>query len=750
MAIIGYFINLCAGVEADSVDVIICWVKYGGLETMKILLKVTVIIVAVLIAISLYLPVKPLRAQAPIEEVAGELADEPTPTPEDVSTEELVATAGLTVTGDIRSRDITWADLDYGDRRLSTDSSSARFTFDVPGDLVFLPGSFTKLVVSHTGGQTEKDATLRVNLNDHVLGIVQLTEENDDRGEIQLDISPEHLKTGSNDLNVSLAARDVCGSDELPAEAVLHSEGLIHLEYTIVPREPDLVLYPVPFFEQAFETSLVYFVLPDSPTPDDMTVAATISAGLGRYSRGEIQIGSVTPAELTSEIRDNYNLIVIGRPETNSFLAELPLPLSLERANVAPDHGILEEIESPWNPRRMVLVVTGKTDEGMFKAGAALNRQILFPSLKGQVVIVQALLDPPVDEFNPLQIDRTFEDLGYSDRVIYGARPTSQRFHFSMPTSWQMSENPSLTLRFTHSEVLSDSISTLDVGLNGVPVGSTLLDHDNTQDGLLEVELPSWLLRSGGNYIEVFVDMAIAGGDECLDATSHQAWTVINRHSNLHLPYESQPVELNLANMFQPLTDVPNLDDTYLALPGTLNSTERDALLNLAVRLGAAARGNYLALQAGWVDELTAELKQNYHIITIGQPSLNPLIREVNDSLPQPFVPDSNEPLQIHNPAVITFDPQRSIGFVQLLASPWNPDKALLIVTGTDSEGVTAAFDLLVNETGSLNGDLVVIEDEELHRIDTRPLRAERVVEDSLRTVRPDATVRVAQAERWW
>jgi len=311
-----------------------------------------------------------------------------------------------------------------------------------------------------------------------------------------------------------------------------------------------------------------------------------------------------------------------------------------------------------------------------------------------------------------------------------------------------MSDNPTLKLFFTHSETLSDTISTLSVRLNGVPIGSTLLDHSNSKDGLLEVELPSWLFKSGSNRIEVFVDMSM-GEDECLYWTSGQAWTVIGRNSTLHLSYEPQPAELDLANLFRPFTYEPDLSDTYIVLPETLGQTERDMLLNLAAQLGAAARGEYMALQVGQHNDLDSDLRPTYHIVTIGQPSTNPLIREINDFLPQPFLPGSDEPSQIHNPAIITFDPQRSIGFVQLAASPWNPNKALLVVTGTDSEGVTAAFDLLVNRTGELKGDLAMIEDENLITLDTRPLQVNKGGE-VLHVVQPDAPVLAALAERWW
>jgi len=647
-------------------------------------------------------------------------------------------------------QELTLAELGYDDRRLTVNFSSDWIYFYVPGDLAFVPGSYTRLILSHTAAQVEKPAALEVNINGHTLGTVQLTAENDTRDQIQWDIPPESLQTGRNTLKATLRTQwDPCDrSVLLPAEAVLHSEGLFHLAYEVVPREPDLALYPVPFFEAGFEPSVVYFVLPDSPAPDDLTVAATISAGLGRYSDGQIQARFVTPSELTDEIRDNHNLIVIGLPETNAFLSQLSLPLSLGQVGVADDHGILQEIASPWNPRLMVLAVMGRTYEGLFKAGAALNRQILFPGLKGSTAIIEELLDPSVSEAETPAIDKTFEDLGYDDKVVYGTRRTGQRFNFNLPASWQMFDNPSLKLLFTHSEVLSHTMSTLDVHLNDVPIGSTTLNQDNAKNGLLEVELPSWLLKGGGNRIEVFADMAL-GADECLFWASDQVWTVISRKSTLHLSYEALPVALDLANLFRPFSYESNLSDTYIVLPEVLDQTQRDMLLNLAARLGATVRGRYLALQVGRSNDLDSNARQAHHIVAIGQPSTNPLIREANDFLPQPFLSDSDEPAQIHNPAIITFDPQRSIGFVQLTASPWNPDKALLAVTGTDSEGVAAALDLLINSTGRLKGNLAMIEGESPITVDTHPLPVNRG-SATLHVIQPDTSVLITLAERWW
>lgn len=68
-----------------------------------------------------------------------------------------------------------------------------------------------------------------------------------------------------------------------------------------------------------------------------------------------------------------------------------------------------------------------------------------------------------------------------------------------------------------------------------------------------------------------------------------------------------------------------------------------------------------------------------------------------------------------------------SLGSVQLLASPWDDDQAMLVVTGSTDESVAWAMDALTDGTlsGSLTGDLVtIVREGEFQVIDTGGPRA--------------------------
>jgi hypothetical protein len=83
----------------------------------------------------------------------------------------------------------------------------------------------------------------------------------------------------------------------------------------------------------------------------------------------------------------------------------------------------------------------------------------------------------------------------------------------------------------------------------------------------------------------------------------------------------------------------------------------------------------------------------------------------VNDHLPQPFVPDSDllQPLAVDNVAFLP-DPKRDAGLLEIIASPWNENYSILAITGTTDAGFRLAYQTLLGETGSLKGNLAVIE----------------------------------------
>ncbi|MBI1880989.1 MAG: hypothetical protein HYR94_22645, partial [Chloroflexi bacterium] len=100
-----------------------------------------------------------------------------------------------------------------------------------------------------------------------------------------------------------------------------------------------------------------------------------------------------------------------------------------------------------------------------------------------------------------------------------------------------------------------------------------------------------------------------------------------------------------------------------------------------------------------------------YHVIAFGLPTRNPLIAMLNEQLPQPFVPGEDNLRQEVGSVVYRLPQGFSLGLLQALPAPWNPQKSILVVTGTSLEGMQWALNTLTNDLlyYELRGDLAFI-----------------------------------------
>ena len=507
----------------------------------------------------------------------------------------------------------------------------------------------------------------------------------------------------------------------------------------------DLALYPVPFFEHP----PVYFVLPENPSPTDLSAAATIATGLGKFSNGEIRLASTLDTQITAKIRDNHHLIVIGEKGTNRFLDQLDLPLGLGDHTLPADQGVIQELVSPWNPMRLILAVTSQSDDGLSKASQALNRKAHLRSMQGTVAIVQSVPPPePAASYQP-DVDSTLVDLGYEDKVAYGVGFHTLTYHFSVPLGFAFKEDARLDLHFSHAAIASSTDSFLDVRFNGIPIASVLLDERNASAGTLSVALPGRLIRPGRNEIRISIAMSLddKGQESILDA--EQLWTAIYDHSSLHLPLTSQDVEPSLDLFLYPFNKRPSLTGLLLVLPDRAGRFEYDLMLQVAASLGAADRGDYLALEVTMADLVSQQDRRDKDLFLIGRPSAHSLIAELNDSLPQPFEPGSDVLYPLFDPVMYIQDPSRDIGLIEELAAPWNPERTILVLTGTSNEGVALAGTVLFSQSNALAGNVAFVEESAgVRTLDTLSLPPT----PSSRSEGPavDQAVLIQLGERWW
>jgi hypothetical protein len=645
--------------------------------------------------------------------------------------------------------DLTFEELGYSTFQFSEPRSRKVYLY-LPRNLI--PNhneSYLDLTISHAPPEPDKPSVIRVVLNDIPLAVITLSPENAEPTTYRLGLGNTPLTQGRNDLDISLDNGAACNIRGAMVDVAVYGSSLLHLEYSLTRHPPDLALYPIPFFEQSFKYEPVCVVLPHNPSVVDLSAAATIAAGLGKFSGGGIRLALAFDTSISTEMRNNHHLIVVGKKGVNRLLDRLDLPLRLDDPALSDEQGVIQELVSPWNPLRMILVVTGHSDEGLAKASQALNRKARLLGMQGPVAIVQTVFPPEPVEDQQRDVDLTLADLGYEEEVVYGTAPHQLDYHFDMPLSWAVTEEPRFTLYFSHASIADPTTSSLDVYFNYVPIESVLLDESNASEGILEVSPPSWLLSPGRNKLRLSIEMNLEDEDKCLFLDSQHLWTAIYSHSYLHLPFIPQDVEPALDHFPYPFNKMPNLSSVLLILPDPHQQLDHDLMLQVAAGLGAADRGDYLALNVTTADLVTQEDLQDKDLILIGRPSAHSLIAELNDRLPQPFKPGSDLPRPQLESVVLAQDPELNIGLIEELAAPWDAERTILVLTGTTDEGVALATTTLLYQRNELAGNVALIEESiGIQTYDTRSLLS--TPRSELR--RPDAnqTLLIQLGERWW
>jgi uncharacterized repeat protein (TIGR01451 family) len=393
--------------------------------------------------------------------------------------------------------------------------------------------------------------------------------------------------------------------------------------------------------------------------------------------------------------------------------------LFLQGERAVPEYdGIVQELVSPWDQTRAILIVTGLSDEAVYKACRAMSSESRFPGMRGPFALVREVR--PLPELPPESQDTilTFADLGYSDRVLRG-RSQEASYSFDIPVGWHLTEAAYLDLHFSHSQLLNYDKSFLSVLFNNEPIATTALSDETSLNGELQVELPPSQVRPGRSN-RISIQAGMLPFDEC---ASIDMWLLVSSESLLHLDHKEQDVNsLHLDFYPYPFDRRSDLADVLFVLPSDPWPEEWNAILQLGAALGGAAGGPNLAPAVALGDTWSEAELGDYHLVSIGRPSRNPMLQRVNAQLPQPFHPGSDEIEQRINEVVFRLPAGSSLGLVQLIASPWNEARAFLAVTGTTDESVKWAMDVLANRPWVLKGNLALVRGSEVNTIDTRRL----------------------------
>ena len=615
---------------------------------------------------------------------------------------------------------VTFADLGFQETTLVSPFDSTRVLFSIPANWRLAPGGEVQLdyELTLTGAdaalvQTDQNpygGSMTVTFNDELVSTIALNKLGPQS--IQLSL-PETALTavradGRHQLAISLSAESSCIYN-IRAIVVIRPTSTFKLPFEVSSPELDLSRLPAPFhLRDALLPDKTLVVVPNDPDTKELEAALNVMSGFGALVGQTSDIGLVSADELTDTVLAENHLIFVGRPEQFDALNEINFPLVVENKKFAAlpaesqTDGVLEMAVSPWNESKAALLVSGASVEAVMKAAQALSsgRVLVYenPEL-AYVADVQVLAEalPVVEDF-------TLQNLGYTTQTISGIGVNSVQYLFNVSREQVQSQEGTIDLLYYHSGLIDYGLSSFTVELNNQAIASAPFVKESEQLTTLQIKIPPGLLRYGENRLTVSARLFAL--TSCDQTGFSNPWLTISDQSKIHLPPAPEgsaisPWLLDLKFYPDLFSTYSDLGDVAFVLPKTEPSTWKLAG-QIAYQLGRTANPLISNLEVAFADDVPQQVLDQNALIVIGKSSTLPFLSQINDQLPAPFDQESNTASEANMQIVYRIPSGMSVGYLELLNSPFNVEKPILVLSGNSDEGLTMAGDaLLVNELRS-------------------------------------------------
>jgi len=624
--------------------------------------------------------------------------------------------------------------LGYSEKLLIGPFDAATLFFSLPANMKLAPGSsvLLKYGLAWSGGSETTPVagvggTLLVYFNDELIDTIILNSDSPPEKEIVIPAKALNTveKDGRNRLRLFLNADVNCRYDNVHTTLLVSKSSQFNLQYAEVAPVADLSLLPRPIYQpDSIVPNSALVVIPDAPEAFELQAALTAMAGLGSITNGDLLVGMVTASQLNEEMVASKHLIFVGlaRNFPSLQVADLPIAVSDNGLALDQDHdtdGVVQIGISPWSQSNVILFVGGNSADAVIKASQAFSTGKIIAIEKPDVSLIATV--NPSNQDSIISEDKTFKDLGYESQTmgLFGESYLSYTFYTSPEQA--SSEGAYIDLVVSHSDLINYEGTGLTVRLNDEVVGGLQLSKETPDT--LQIKLIPGVIRRGVNRLEIISD--IIPYFTCYSTDLSSTWVTISETSSIHLPISDQ--RLNIGDSVN-LRDFPymflgsrNLSDLAFVLAPN-DPVSWDYAARVAYYIGAKGGVPLVDLYATYADNIPDEILQKYNLLTFGQASKLPFISKINELLPAPFKSGSDEAVQPSMQVNYSLLSDSSVGYLQLLPSPWNSDRVILAVLGNNQDGIPMAGTTLMQDelVARLAGNFAVLYADQVVTTDTR------------------------------
>ena len=261
----------------------------------------------------------------------------------------------------------------------------------------------------------------------------------------------------------------------------------------------------------------------------------------------------------------------------------------------------------------------------------------------------------------------------------------STYFTFAVPNSWALSTGTELHLDMTvyQNRVFSSEFGyplvtgggTLTIYLNNTVLGVLNLNENGNVQTILPVPIGAFTSNRSDGRMAFYAELD--AGDFCYVDEDFSLF--IHPTSFFFLPHSIVAPAPDIVNLPKILYQGTFIQESALiVLPDKPSAAELQAALTVAGGLGNISQNN-LPVDATMMSALTPEQRSSNHLILVGKPSAFTILE--NLGLPDPPVGGS---FQITTGI-------SDAGVIQLVNSPWDASKVVVLVSGNSDTGVIKA-----------------------------------------------------------
>ena len=439
--------------------------------------------------------------------------------------------------------------------------------------------------------------------------------------------------------------------------------------------------------------------VPAGASDAELAASMTVLTGESRVITTENQ--QIPVSDMTDKTAENADYqVIVGRYRN--------LPKQFQRRISRTDLQNQGQIRFFREKDRYYLVVTALTDSLLQKtARFVANSELMQETTRATESVRQSTQTFTSD----LHYQGHYQLTTSADKLT-GSGHQERSYFVSLPVDRNNADGSKITLHLRYAKNLDFDSALATVYVNDTAIGSQHLTAKRADNDTFTVTLPKGMALGNSFTVRVALDLPIK---QPANSTNNQTpWASIEPDSDAAV--KSAPGnDLLFSNYPNLFLKNSTYDNIVVVRPKTMSATDYATMTNLFNLIGNYAQSNQGRIRV-YDHQPSQDVLKNANVIAFGSAKDNALVKHLNSKLYFKYNSKltgflSNEKLSIEE----LYGQQ--MGTAQLLRSPYNQKKGLLVVTGA-SDNATYLASTQINYQRNIaqyTGDAIVVDQDNNH-----------------------------------